>query len=733
MGALRPKLEARLGRYILERRLGAGGMAEVFLARAEGDSLSRVAIKRILPEFEDDERLVQMFGDEARIISRLSHPNIVRLLDVGEQSGELFIAMEYVDGAPCSSILRCAAERKTTMPLAGALFIAHEVLSALTVAHAACDDEGRNLHIVHRDVSPSNILVSRTGDVKLIDFGITRSRTNQRPSLPGELRGKLRYLAPEQVLGEELDARTDLYSLGVVLAELLLGRSLFKGNSDFEIVLRISRGEIPSLDDSGLPLPLITLLKVALAYRREDRFQGAEEFQRTLVTAASVLGARLDETELLPFVHALGVLSSTSGTRARTQIRIDGDSIVPSGTPTHPDGGARPRVPTLPTEPVPYRPVEVLPIPLDRAKRPPPLPASARPKRPTIDSLTPTAPSPQSLPTRNFDQKPVSIVTMPAEPMYRLRTKAGAVVGPVPRERALELLATGRINGRTRVSVDGIEYVRAEHVPSLTQAASRAVYQFAEPLSKHAEWATPLSRATLPSALYTLAIQRRTGMLVVRNGPRQKRIYIEHGDPVFIASTERSELLGHRLVASGMASTKVIEAALHHQPPLNLGASLVNLGVLTPPGLVRELAAQLEDRFVSVGSFKAGELLFLAGRKPEEEPVRTQKPTLHLITELVRTGYDAAEIAALLGPFASRPIARGSRYRTVATLMGFDVAEQAAFDCAVGAPSIQSLVAELGRQRTATMPETLRAIFLALSSGLLKVEGWPQACVRRLV
>src|ERR1700742_3668081 len=207
MGLVRAAAGTSIGEYVLERKLGEGGMGEVYLANRSGPRgfTKRVAIKRILPELSEDSQLIQMFCDEARVAATLTHPNIAQVLEFGEHEGELYIVMEYVDGVSCSTLLRTATQRGEVIPAGAALYIAREVLLALAFAHEATDETGRSLHIVHRDVSPSNVLVSRVGNVKLIDFGITRSLLAERRAVPGELKGKLRYMSPEQILGAEVD------------------------------------------------------------------------------------------------------------------------------------------------------------------------------------------------------------------------------------------------------------------------------------------------------------------------------------------------------------------------------------------------------------------------------------------------------------------------------------------------------------------------------------------------
>src|SRR5687767_3967016 len=209
----------RVGAYEIERLLGTGGMAEVFAAHRVGPHgfAKRVALKRILPQLAADRRLVAMFCDEARIQSQLSHPNLVQVLDFGEHDGQLFMVLEYVDGLSCSELIARVAARRTTVDVGPALYIVREVLEALEYVHSAVDERGRALGIVHRDVAPSNILLGKMGDVKLGDFGIVRSAAIDQRTAPGELKGKVGYCSPEQALGTRVDARSDLFSIGVVL------------------------------------------------------------------------------------------------------------------------------------------------------------------------------------------------------------------------------------------------------------------------------------------------------------------------------------------------------------------------------------------------------------------------------------------------------------------------------------------------------------------------------------
>jgi len=297
-------------------------MAEVFVAYRGGPHgfAKRVAVKRILPQLAQDQRFVAMFCDEARICAQLCHPNIVQVVDFGESNGELFMAMEFVDGVSLARLLRWVSSRRERFPLGAALYVAHEVLRGLCFAHEACDEQNRPLGIVHRDVSPGNVLIGRAGDVKLADFGIVRSAFVDRRTYPGELKGKVGYMSPEQVMGTEVDQRSDLFTLGIILSEMLLARPMFTGHNEFEILTKIYDADLSVLDKHGgdLPAQLLSALKKAMSSDRAGRFQTAREFADELREVAKTLGLSLSDSEFLPWLSGLGILPSRSGTHEVT-------------------------------------------------------------------------------------------------------------------------------------------------------------------------------------------------------------------------------------------------------------------------------------------------------------------------------------------------------------------------------------------------------------------------------
>lgn len=275
------------GRYWLVDRIGTGGMAEVFKARvfAQGGFENLVVIKRILPHLSADEDFVRMFLDEARIMVRLRHPNVVQLLDFEKVGEHFYMAMECVEGVDGLALMRRLTTEAKVLPPAYAAWMAHEVCRGLDHAHRLTGPDGEPLGIVHRDISHANILLSWEGEVKVADFGIAKSDLKLHDTRDGELKGKLEYMSPEQVEGQPLDPRSDIFSVGILLFEWLTGRRLFKSDSVGVVMRRIREGDVPAPRDlnPALSEELEQVVLRALQVRPEDRFQDARAFQAALL------------------------------------------------------------------------------------------------------------------------------------------------------------------------------------------------------------------------------------------------------------------------------------------------------------------------------------------------------------------------------------------------------------------------------------------------------------------
>jgi eukaryotic-like serine/threonine-protein kinase len=321
-----PPTGASFGRYRLLERIGAGGMAEIYKAVVVGDQgfTRTVAIKRIREEVAQVADIGRLFADEARLSALLDHPNIVQVIDFGQVAGSHYLAMEHLKGKNLDEVMFVLRRRNERLEPALALFIAREVARGLGYAHAVCDERGRPLTIVHRDVSPANIMLVHAGAVKLLDFGIARitSELRQAVTQGRGLRGKCPYLAPEQITGGAVDGRSDIFALGVVLWEMLTGQRLFDGDTDLATIESVLNRDIPppSAVTGDLPGALDGIVMAALARDPDRRYRSAEDLAADLDEVMRALPGRHDDiTALLERLFGrvtleLPVLGSTVAT-----------------------------------------------------------------------------------------------------------------------------------------------------------------------------------------------------------------------------------------------------------------------------------------------------------------------------------------------------------------------------------------------------------------------------------
>jgi tRNA A-37 threonylcarbamoyl transferase component Bud32 len=271
----------KVGRYHVVRHLASGGMAELFIARQEamGGFEKEVVVKILQPRYAENPRVVQMFLDEARLAAKLNHQSIVHVYDVAEDGGLKYIAMEYIRGETLTEIVRRGLAAKKYIPLEHAVHVVRQTAAGLAYAHAGRDPDGQLLRIVHRDVSPTNILVTMEGQTKIVDFGIARVQDELREE-SGIIPGKASYMSPEQVRGEAVDYRSDIFSLGIILYELTLGQRLFRGPAEI-VMKRIADEKVapPTALKRDFPPALELIVMRALEKRPDDRYQTAEELR----------------------------------------------------------------------------------------------------------------------------------------------------------------------------------------------------------------------------------------------------------------------------------------------------------------------------------------------------------------------------------------------------------------------------------------------------------------------
>jgi serine/threonine protein kinase len=660
----------RLGPYELVERVATGGMAEVYLARRAGPHGFQkvVAVKRILPQLAKDVDFVAMFVDEARVCARLSHPNIVQVFDFGEEEGELYMAMEYVDGTTAARLIRAAATKGIELPLDACLHVALSVLRGLEYAHAARDDLGKPLSLVHRDVSPGNVLIDRSGAVKLTDFGIARAAELERRTDAGQLKGKLGYMSPEQVVGRELDARSDLFTLAIVLTEMVILRPLFAGGTELDVLLRIRDADLGALDRAKdrVPDDLKAVLFRALAKDPMLRYASAGAFAEALEDLVRRRRLQVGPAKLAAWIERLGL------------------TAVESVDPV--------------TGEVSRRTTAILSSPSSN-------------KEELRESVRPSS-------TGDPDVSPK---------VYRTRQPDGIMAGPMSYPRLVELFATGKVGHKTLIARESARFKAAETFPELARFVTSPALRWEDEFPRDAVRRGPIDRATLPAYLFRLAHARATGMLCLVGGEHRKKVYLVEGVPEFVASTDRHELLGEHLISRGQVLRMEVEMALAMLPRFGgrIGDALVGLGVLRPIELFRAIHEQTQDRYVAIFKWAAGEIGFVEGSRSQEETFPLGVDPFDLVARGVRTGYTPGELRSLLSklgeaplePVAS-PLVRVESFRLTEREAGVLRAASAR------TMPLARLIAERCVHGEADVEEVLRAVFLGLSCGLLRCAAW---------
>ncbi len=364
----------RFGQYEILEKIASGGMAELYKAKRTGvEGFQKiVAIKKILPHLADDEDFVTMFADEAKLAAQLNHPNIIHIYDLGKiQAGGYFIAMEYVDGRDLRAIQQAASTSGVPLPVPLAVYIASKVASALDYAHRRRDAEGHELNIVHRDVSPQNILIAYEGDIKLCDFGIAKAASKAGKTQSGALKGKIQYMSPEQAWGRPIDRRSDLFSLGVVLHEMLTGERLFRGDTDINVLEKVRSAEVkaPSRSNPEVPQNLDAVVLRALAKEPDDRYANASDLLRDLDSVLYSYTPAPGSADVAIYLHRLQAEEGAMAeAKAREAVETAAEPEPSSrkrkskGTPIARKGAPAARPEPSPPRPEPPRPAPAPPV-----------------------------------------------------------------------------------------------------------------------------------------------------------------------------------------------------------------------------------------------------------------------------------------------------------------------------------------------------------------------------------
>ncbi|HEY3806792.1 MAG TPA: protein kinase [Kofleriaceae bacterium] len=643
------------GRYQLVERLAMGGMAELYVATSPGEHgfQKRVVIKRLLPHLSADDTYKAMFIDEAKLTAKLVHPKIAQTYELGRVDDSLYIAMEYVEGIDVLALLREFAQRRRRLEPRIAAWIAHEVLDALDYAHNLADETtGTPFGIVHRDISPSNVLLSVRGFVKLVDFGIARATDPDRAhkSKTGTLKGKYGYMSPEQVIEMPLDQRSDLFSVGVVLAEMLTGRRLFAAANELDVLLMVRDAKLARFDKYGSELEhgLQGIVRKALKKSVDERWQSAAAFRDAIAEWLFEHRHRMTNKDIEPIVAELHTSVQERRHRADNHTAVVDDVGLPPPRPQSDDGAPQISIEGGDDVSMPVISVSYEPQPAHDDKRavsPAELAASSSPAkraetnrdRPVVHIPPKSTAKPEPPPRAPIGSTP------PRDASYDDPDSSGAIVAPIadsisaaveaivmpdvpavihhappPREedsqmRAFDDLTEEPPNTRSRdLAIPTPEELARKKPPTPPALAD---------IAEDPDDAGDFSLTSPLRVLFRLMTARATGLLVVAVGGIKKEIYVRDGQPEYVSSNVASELFGNYLVTKGVLSDGELAMALAMMPHYGgkLGDTLVGLGLLKPLEVFRHLTRQVRTKIIDVCTWNKGGFAWYQGRENPRE------------------------------------------------------------------------------------------------------------------
>jgi eukaryotic-like serine/threonine-protein kinase len=611
---------SQFGRYTLVQRLATGGMAEVFKAKIiSGHGFEKLlVIKRILPNLAADKTFVSMFIDEAKLTAQLVHPKIVQVTDFGEERGQYFIALEFVDGFDGLALLRSSAQKHVKVPVPICMFIASEVLDALDYAHNAKDGEDKPMHLVHRDISPSNVFIARRGDVKLGDFGIAHAQERESKTQAGTLKGKYGYMSPEQVTGSALDGRSDIFAVGIVLAEMLMGKRLFTAPNDLDVLLMVRDGRLERWDKYGQDVPpeLDAIVRKSLAKDLGQRFQSAAEFRDALEDLQFKFGMRVGPADV-------GLLAS------------DLFDSSPDSVDRLKEHGHRWEIRPQPGPATPVPPVSAGPPPIPgRARATPESDPRDTGRAPAADPASTVVGSALddalagSVSLVGLDQYETpgsspSFSTLRAEPRTGSHGRAsgsGVSSGALrrPATSANELPRFPNQSRRITQNTPSID----QPAPVDPGAEADADEGFPPPLpGAIADNSGDLSLISPMRAIADLAVAADTGLIRFVKGPHIKDVYLVRGAPESVNSNMGGDRFGEYLVTRGFLRSADLERALADMPRFGgkFGESLVGLGFMRPLDVFRLLSQHVRERVMELFTWADGGFAYYRGlRNPSE-------------------------------------------------------------------------------------------------------------------
>lgn len=678
------------GDYLLVRKLAHGGMAEVFLAKRLADpDAGPLVLKCILPELADDPQFLAMFVNEAQLAAQMDHTNIVRVFDFGEHEGRLFMAMEFVEGVDCWRFARCLYPWGEDHA-AVAILIVTQVLRALEYVHGLTDVNGNPLRVVHRDLSPTNIYLSTRGAVKLGDFGIARIDSHRYRQVAVIPKGKFGYIAPELIEGRPIDQRADIFSVGVVLAELLIGKKMFTGASQLSVMLEIQEGRLETLDQNTDKVEpgLLQILHNALALCPDERFSDAREFREALQVYMEMQNRLASPAQLAIYVsEAVNI--------------IERNSLNP---PTPVTAAASPN--TAVTAPAP-----------------PPAPPQTTPvcvTEPTQNELRATA-------YENDDAENTPVTRESShfvqEWRYTAQLDDGRTVGPTSYAHIIELICSDCIGPTTLVCAGKGTFRPAESFPEL--ARHLPAYT---PNTEAQDVQIPNKRGALhvhpaPRIILELSCSQATGMLTCRHRTFRKEVYFREGQIVYVASNEPKELLGEFLVQRNVIDRAELEIALALLPKFSghLGDTLIALGMMSAVDLFKHIGQQISTRYEDLLNWNRGSYEFYDGTACRTDVLEVRIDPFETVRERLIGAAADLDSDEILAGARNATITKGRLFGRILDGLGLPATLRESIERERTPFSIAQRLRENPSEKARL--ELAQALFIAFETGIWLLSG----------
>jgi eukaryotic-like serine/threonine-protein kinase len=758
----------KIGKYTVVEKIGAGGMAEIYKAALKGiDGFEKlVVLKKVLPGYASNPSFIRMLVAEAKLASVLHHPNVVQIYELGEEENQYFIAMEHVHGKDLLKILSQCARSKVRIPVPAMLYVVREVASALDYAHKATDLRGNRLGIIHRDVSPSNIIISYEGNVKIMDFGVAKAKTQTGDKTRvGVLKGKIGYMSPEQVRGNELDARSDLFSLGVILYEGLVLKRLFLGKTDLETLLNIRDVRIEKKLKryaKRIPSSVETIVRKLLTKKPDDRFGDAGELrdaidevlveQRVKFSASDMkqfMAQLFDEEDPLVPETFLQESDEDAAEEARaTAARLEAVTNAARAAQAAQAAEARAEAAEADQPPPPPAP--------EPEPAPPPLPTPPPSLEPELD-VPPPMPVQGDVPSETgLIERPTGVMgvelddeasaeTMAlanaedaieerseddastggrafnvVEAKFQVKGPNGEVFGPVSFENLQKMMRAGAISEEELISMDEGSWKDAKDLIELQDmVASSGPAERSPPLYQGS-----FSKMTVARLFFNLLKNRLNGRLLLKHRITSKNVYVKNSRIIHVTSNLKQELLGVSLLKRGLVTKDQLEEAIDYSrsKSMMLGGALISLRFIRPHDLSRMMEVFTIDKIEEVFNWPRGDYRFYQDEFPTSDVIQVSADIPPIMTRAVRKSLRARDFKVYFRERVRKALVLNTSSRISLEQMGFNPRELKLLHQAIGARSLSEAL-EHRVQTEEDLQLFLRAVFLCLEAGVISFQA----------